>query len=103
MNDTDAPCVGPAAPGPYCIESFGRITGQLGRMSAKLDAIHEQTVRTNGHVAALYDRTGRHETEIQLLRAGAADARRGRNAWARRVWQLAVGVALLLAGYFLKT
>lgn len=85
------------------MDSFGRITGQLGRMSAKLDAIHEQTVRTNGHVAELYDRTGRHETEIQLLKASAAGVRRGRAAWARRLWQLAAGAALLLAGYFLKS
>jgi len=87
----------------HCLDAFGRITEQLGRMSAKLDAIHEQAVRTNGHVAGLYERTGRHETEIELLKAGAADVRRGRAVWARRLWQLAVGVGLLLAGYLLKS
>jgi hypothetical protein len=72
-------------------------------MAGKLDAIHEQVTRINGHVGLLFDRTGRQETEIQLLRADVSRVRRGRANWARRVWQMLVGLALVLAGYLLRS
>ena len=85
-----------------CLEAFNGITEKLGGMSAKLDAIHQQALRTNGHVEHLFPRTGRHETQIQLLRADVRGGREGLAQWGKRIWQLLVGVALLLAGYLLK-
>ena len=84
-----------------CLEAFSRITEQLGGISAKVDAIHQQVTRTNGQVAALFERTSRHETGIQLLQAGAATAERGRVKWGRRIWQAVVGAALLALGWLL--
>ena len=86
-----------------CLEAFNGITEKLGAMSAKLDAIHEQALRTNGHVAQLFQRTGRHETQIQLLRAEVRDGRQGIVQWGKRFWQMIIGLSLLLAGYFLKS
>lgn len=85
-----------------CLEAFNGITEKLGGMSAKLDAIHSQALRTNGHVEQLFQRTGRHETQIQLLRADVRGGREGLAQWGRRIWQLFVGLALLLAGYLIK-
>ena len=86
-------------PPPRCMEAFNGITEKLGGMSAKLDAIHQQAVRTNGHVESLFRRTGRHETQIQLIRAETRGRREGAVRWGRRVWQLLIGLTLLLAGY----
>jgi len=86
-----------------CVDAFGRINGQLGRMSGKLDAIHEQTTKTNGQVAKLFEQTCCHETQIQLLRSDVSDAKRGRTTWLRRIWQALIGLALLVAGYLLKS
>ncbi len=94
---------GGGAPPVRCMEAFSGITEKLGGMSAKLDAIHQQARRTNGHVAELFKRTGKHETQIQLLRASVRDGRDGIVQWGRRLWQLLVGLSLLLAGYFLKS
>lgn len=86
----------------HCAEAFQMISRQIGTMSSKLDAIHEQAVRINGQVAALVEKTGRHETQIQLLQADVAESQRGRATWARRLWQAVIGLALLLVGYLLK-
>lgn len=86
-----------------CMEAFNGITEKLGGMSAKLDAIHQQALRTNGHVEQLFQRTSRHETQIQLLQADVRDGRLGILQWGKRIWQLLVGLSLLLAGYFLKS
>ncbi len=86
-----------------CLEAFNGITEKLGGMSAKLDAIHQQALRTNGHVEQLFQRTGRHETQIQLLRADVRDGRQGIIQWGKRIWQLLIGLSLLLAGFFLKS
>lgn len=91
------------APPVRCMEAFSGITGKLGGMSAKLDAIHQQALRTNGHVEQLFQRTGRHDTHIQLLRADVRDGRQGIVQWGKRLWQLLIGLSLLLAGYFLKS
>lgn len=91
------------APPVRCMEAFSGITGKLGGMSAKLDAIHQQALRTNGHVEQLFQRTGRHDTQIQLLRADVRDGRQGIVQWGKRLWQLLIGLSLLLAGYFLKS
>jgi len=88
---------------PVCLEAFGRITEQLGGISAKLDAVHEQTLRTNGHVARLFARTNRHETQIRLLRWDVDSANQGRAKWGRRLWQALIGLGLLVAGYLLKS
>lgn len=88
-----------SAPPSRCMEAFNAVTEKLGGMSAKLDAIHDQAVRTNGHVESLFQRTGRHETQIQLLRAETRGRREGADRWTKRVWQLLIGLALLLAGY----
>ncbi len=85
-----------------CLEAFNGITEKLGGMSAKLDAIHQQTLRTNGHVEQLFQRTGRHDTQIQLLRADVRGGRDGLAQWGKRIWQLLIGLALVLAGYLLK-
>jgi hypothetical protein len=96
-------CSPPSGPAPVrCLEAFNGITEKLGGMSAKLDAIHQQALRTNGHVEHLFQRTGRHETQIQLLRADVRGGREGLAQWGKRLWQLIVGLALLLAGYLLK-
>jgi len=89
------------APPVRCMEAFNAVTEKLGAMSAKLDAIHQHAVRTNGHVESLYQRTGRHETQIRLLQAEARGRRDDAAQWARRLWQLLIGLALLLAGYFI--
>ncbi len=85
-----------------CLEAFNGITEKLGGMSAKLDAIHQQALRTNGHIEQLFQRTGRHETQIQLLRANIRGGQEGLAQWGRRIWQLFIGLALLLAGYLIK-
>ena len=85
-----------------CLQAFSGINEKLGGMSAKLDAIHQQTLRTNGHVEQLFQRTGRHETQIQLLRADVRGGREGLARWGRRLWQLLIGLALLVAGYLIK-
>jgi len=84
-----------------CMEAFNGITEKLGRMSGQLDAIHQQTQRTHDHVENLFRQTGRHETQIQLLLASRRDRREGEAQWSRRIWQLVVGLALLMAGYFI--
>ncbi|HUS91423.1 MAG TPA: hypothetical protein VM695_06205 [Phycisphaerae bacterium] len=86
-----------------CLEAFSHITEQLGRMSATLDAIHQQSVAADGRVTRLSEVTGRHDTEIQLLEAELAETRRGRTTWGRRLWQAAIGLALLIAGYLLNS
>lgn len=86
-----------------CAESFQGIMGQLECQAAKLDAIHEQTRKTNGHVADLYRRTGRNKTKVALLAADVANAAAGQAKWGRRVWQVVIGLVLLLAGYLLKS
>ena len=92
------------SPGPLpCLEAFNRITEQLGGMSAKMDSIHEQTSRINGHVARLFQRTSRHETQIRLLRSEVDGASEGRATWGRRLWQALIGLGLLVAGYLLKS
>jgi hypothetical protein len=96
-------CSPPSGDAPVrCLEAFNGITEKLGGMSAKLDAIHHQALRTNGHVEQLFQRTGRHETQIQLLRADVRGGREGLAQWGRRIWQLVIGLALLLAGYLIK-
>jgi hypothetical protein len=86
-----------------CADAFGRVTERLARIEATGKAIHEQTVRTNGHVTELFRRTNRHETAIRLLRADVSAAAKGRSTWGRRIWQVVIGLALLLAGYLLKS
>ena len=86
-----------------CADAFGAVSRQLGELRFTLDAVHAQTAKTNGHVEELFRRTNRHETRIELLRAGVAESRLDRATWGRRVWQAVVGLALLLAGYLLKT
>ena len=86
-----------------CAEAFREIGERLTRIEATSRGIHEQTLRMNGRVAELFHRTSRHDTEIELLRADVNQAARGRSIWCRRIWQLVVGLALLLAGYFLRS
>jgi len=99
MNDCRDESSSPPA---RCLDAFNGITEKLGGMSAKLDAIHQQSMRTNGHVEHLYQRTGRHDTQIQLLRAEVRGRREGLVQWGKRIWQLLVGLALLLAGYLIR-
>jgi hypothetical protein len=86
-----------------CAEAFSAIRRELGEIRKTGEATHEQTVRTNGHVERLFERTHRNETQIQLLQADFASSERGRARWGRRIWQAIIGLALLLAGYLLKS
>ena len=86
----------------YCAEAFNAVSQQLGRMSGKLDAIHDQAAGINGHVARLSERTGRHGQDISALQENVKDLQRSRSTWSGRLWRLGVGVGLFLAGYLLK-
>jgi len=86
-----------------CADAFGRIAERLTRIEEIGKAVHEQTTRTNGHVEGLFRLTNRHETAIRLLRADVNAAAKGRSIWHRRIWQVVIGLALLLTGYLLKS
>lgn len=86
-----------------CAEAFRRLCEAQARANGKLDAIHEQAVRTNGSVGRLGERSEAHGNRIVLLEAEVQAVRGGAATWGRRIWQLIVGLALLAAGYFLKS
>jgi hypothetical protein len=86
-----------------CADAFRRLCEAQARANEKLDAIHEHAVRTNGSVGRLSERSGAHDTQIRLLEAEVLAVRGGNATWGRRIWQLIVGLALLAAGYFLKS
>ena len=73
-----------------CAEAFSKILTTLAVHGAKLDAIKEQTTRTNGHVNELYARTDNHAERLAIIETGAKADRRIQHA----VWAV---VLILLA------
>ena len=93
-----------------CVEAFTDISSALGRIDGKLNGIHEQTKRTNGHVEALYGRTDKNKehllgalASVQALESHMKATQATRSKWGRRVWQAFVGLSLLVIGYLLKS
>jgi hypothetical protein len=86
-----------------CAEAFRLLSEAQARANEKLDAIHEQAVRTHGSVGRLSERSEAHGNRIVLLEAQVQAVRGGNATWGRRIWELIVGLALLAAGYFLKS
>ena len=74
----------------YCADAFSRIMQTQATHGATLDAIKDQTMRTNGHVNELFQKTDKHAERLATLEAG--DKIEGRNRAA--AW----GLMLVLAG-----
>ena len=86
-----------------CAKAFGDIKSDLAAIRATAECIHEQVVRMNGHVGNLFDIGHGHAARIQALeKTGTADEK-SRGKWGTRLWQAAVGAALLVLGYWLKS
>ena len=82
-----------------CSKAFGDIKGSLARMDAKLDAVHEQTTQTNGHVGELFRVAGTHGQRIQALE----QTEKTRSAWGVRVWKVLAAAGLVAFGMWLKS
>ena len=82
-----------------CSDAFADIAGKLGGMDAKLDAIHDQTTKTNGSIADLEAITTAHHDRIGKLE-GATGLARTCGRWLGRV---AFAVALVVLGWWLKS
>jgi len=93
-----------------CVEAFSEIAHTLGTIDGKLGGIHEQMVKTNGNIEALYDRTEKNKENlfgalagVQALEGHVKATQATRSKWGRRVWQAFVGLSLLVIGYLLKS
>ena len=69
---------------------------KIGSFGAKLDAIHEQAVKTNSSVADLYALTTAHHGRLATLEEAAETA----HTWGGRFWQIVMVIiaALVAAG-----
>ena len=85
-----------------CAESFQAIAAAQAAQSTKLDAIHEQTTKTNGQVANLVKLTASHTDRIGTLENSVSDSDTRRRIWVDRTWKLAVAIGLVVLGYLLK-
>lgn len=86
----------------YCSESFARIHQAIGELKKTAEATLIQATRTNGRVADLFERTSTQQTQLRLLQADGRRYAKGKGIWGRRIWQSAVGLALLMIGYWLR-
>ena len=86
-----------------CAEAFSDIKSDLAELRETAKGIHEQTVRMNGHVGNLFDIGHGHAARIQALEKTATTDEKLRGKWGTRLWQAAVGAALLAMGYWLKS
>ena len=97
MPDCDPNCAMPRT----CADAFSQVGERLAGIEGKVDAIHDQTTKTNGHVAEVHRQTGRHETRLAILDHDMALVMNSRSRWLDRIWKLCVAAGLMAAGYFL--
>ena len=50
-----------------CATAFSDLGERLASIETKVDATHEETVRTNGHIEELFVRVGRHDTRLAVI------------------------------------
>jgi len=85
-----------------CSDAFGAIRQDLAALKSTSDAIHQQMMKTNGHVEDLFNITNAHGNRIMALEIMENARGKRTSTWVRRLWRLGAAIILLLAGYLLK-
>lgn len=86
-----------------CADAFQRIAETQASHGELLKSIHSAAQQTNGTVRELSVSVHTNDKRIGVVESDVKDCRQTKTAWGRRLWQLVVGVGLLLAGYLLKS
>ena len=86
-----------------CADAFQRIAETQASHGELLKSIHSAAQQTNGTVRELSVSVHTNDKRIGLIESDLVDNRKTKSLWGRRVWLLAVGIGLLLAGYLLKS
>jgi len=83
-----------------CAEFFRSVEGRLATIEATARGIHEQTMKTNGHVATLFQTASVHGRRLQSLEESRKHTRQSRHTVGSRVWGIVKSaiIAALAAG-----
>jgi len=90
-----------------CIQAFETLKLGQARVEQKVDQIHEQTAKTNGHVADLFEKANANRERIGLNASEIAAIKASGSKLGERTWQvisaLLIAGILAVAGYFFHT